>query len=211
MDLRSSPLSLAPSKTPPSPEPDYDLDYSVHDFEISPYRDSGFLTRRIEEHLLREASGEGSRTLDVACGVGRLVAELREPGGDSWGLEPSPEMAGVSRWLFPAERVVLVRGIAEALPFRDGSFDRVICQGSLDHFVDPHTFMREVARLLRPDGRAIIALANYESLSCHIGRLLSRLASDLLHGPKPDDRPYWRPPLECPPPHQHQPVGRANR
>ena len=193
-------MSLAPSRKPPSPEPDYDLDYSVHDFEVSPYRDSGFLTRRIEELMLQEALGEGGRTLDVACGVGRLVAKLRERGGDSWGLEPSPEMAGVSRWLFPAERVVLVRGIAEALPFRDGSFDRVICQGSLDHFVDPHAFMREAARLLRPDGRVIIALANYESLSCRLGRLPQRLAAALLRRQLPEQRPYWQPP----PDHYHK-------
>lgn len=193
-------MSLAPSRKPPSPEPDYDLDYSVHDFEVSPYRDSGFLTRRIEELMLQEALGEGGRTLDVACGVGRLVAKLRERGGDSWGLEPSPEMAGVSRWLFPAERVVLVRGIAEALPFRDGSFDRVICQGSLDHFVDPHAFMREAARLLRPDGRVIIALANYESLSCRLGRLPQRLARAILRRQPPEQRPYWQPP----PDHYHK-------
>ena len=193
-------MSLAPSKRPPSTEPSFDLDYSVHDFEVSPFRDSRFLFGRTEELMLREAGVKEGRTLDVACGVGRLVAELRERGSESWGLEPSREMSGVSRWLFPAERVVLVRGIAEALPFRDGSFDRVICQGSLDHFVDPHVFMREAGRILRPDGRAIIALANYESLSCRLGRLHQRLAQALLRRPRPAHRLYWQPP----PDHHHK-------
>ncbi|MCH7719269.1 MAG: hypothetical protein IIB21_07345, partial [Chloroflexi bacterium] len=59
---------------------------------------------------------------------------------------------------------------------------------------------REAAGIVKPSGSVIIALANYESLSCHLGRLLSRLASDLLRGPKQDDRPYWRPP----PDHYHK-------
>ena len=193
-------MSLAPSKKPPSAKPSFDLDYSVHDFEVSPHRDNQFLTRRTEELMLREASTKGGRTLDVACGVGRLVKQLRARGTESCGLEPSPEMCGVSRWLFPREQVVLVRGIAEALPFRDGSLDRITCQGSLDHFVDPQAFMREVARVLRPDGRAIIALANYESLSCRLGWLIERLTQALLRRPRPSHRPYWQPP----PDHYHK-------
>ena len=192
-------MSLAPTKRPPPAEPSFDLDYSVHDFEVSPHRDSQFLIRRAEDALYREASVKGGRTLDVACGVGRLAARLRERGSESWGLEPSLEMIGVSRWLFPPEQVVLVRAIAEALPFRDGSFDRVVCQGSLDHFVDPHAFMREAARVLRPGGRTIIALANYASLSCRLGRLLQRLGRGLLRRAQPAHRPYWQPP----PDHHH--------
>ena len=187
-------MSSAPSKSPPSPEPTFDLAYSVHDFEVSPHRDNQFLTRCMEKALLAETAAPGTRTLDVACGVGQLTARLHRVGCESVGLEPSPEMAGVSRWLYPAEQVVLVRGIAEALPFRSESFDRILCQGSLDHFVDPRAFMREARRLLRPGGRVIIALANYESLSCRIGRAAAQLQRRLLRRSRPPHRPYWQPP-----------------
>jgi SAM-dependent methyltransferase len=181
-------------------EPSFDLDYSIDDFEVDPHRDGQFLFQRMEEVMLREGLVADGRTLDVACGVGRLAAGIRDRGGEGWGLEPSQEMLGLNRWLYSRDQVVLVRGIAEALPFRTGGFDRVICQGSLDHFVDPHAFMREAARVLRPGGRVVIALTNYEGLSCQLGRFLFWLASDLLRRPQPPHRPYWQPP----PDHHHK-------
>ncbi len=193
-------MSLAPSKPPASAEPSYDLDYSIHDFEGSPHRDNRFLTRRTEEALVEEAAVRGGRALDVACGVGHLAARIRERACEGWGLEPSPEMLGVGRWLYTPDQTILVRGIAEALPFRDSSFDRVVCQGSLDHFVRPHAFMREASRVLRPDGRAIVALANYESLSCRLGRVLRPLVRTLLRQAPSPHRPYFEPP----PDHYHK-------
>ncbi len=193
-------MSLAPSRRPPSGEPSFDLDYSVHDVEIDTGLDTRYLTDRIEELMLREGSTPGGRTLDVACGIGKLAAGVRELGGEGWAFDPSEEMLGLSRFIFSQHGLVLLRGIAEALPFRDGSFDRVICQGSLDHFVDPNTFMREAARGLRPDGRLVVALANYESLSCRLGRLRQLLASGLFQRPPSSDRLYW----QLPPDHYHK-------
>ncbi len=193
-------MSSAPSKRPPSAEPAFDLDYSIHDFEVSSGRDSQFLFQRVEEAMLREGLAVAGRTLDVACGVGRLAAGVSERGGQGWGLEPSQEMLGISRWLFPADQVLLVRGIAETLPFQPDSFDRVICQGSLDHFVRPHEFMAEAARVLRPEGRLIIALANYESLACRLGRLFELLAVRVLRRAPSPHRRYWQQPAD----HHHK-------
>jgi SAM-dependent methyltransferase len=136
--------------------------------------------------MLREGLVRGGRTLDVACGTAHLAAGISERGGEGWGIEPSQEMLGISRWVFPVESAVLVRGVAETLPFRDSSFDKVVCQGSLDHFVNPKDFMQEAARIVRPDGRVIIGLANYESLSCKLGRRL--------RGHLNEEWPYYSPP-----------------
>lgn len=193
-------MSSAPPKRPPSVDQSFDLKYSISEFQLDPHRDSQFLFRRVDEVMLQEGLAPGGRTLDVACGSGRLAAKLQEQGGEGWGLEPSQEMLGISRLLFPANQVVLVRSVAEVLPFRDDSFHRVVCQGSLDHFVDPHAFMREAARVLRPDGRLIVAVANYESLSCRLGQLLRRLPPTLFRQPEPSKRPYWEPP----PDHHHK-------
>lgn len=184
-------MSLAPSRNPRS-KPSFDLDCSIDDFTVGPYPDSRFLLRRIEEEMLRDGTAGNGRTLDVACGVGKLATQVGARGGEGWGLEPSAEMLGLGRWVYPNGGAVLVRGVAEKLPFCDGSFDRIICQGSLDHFVEPYDFMREAARVLRRDGRLAIALANYESLSCRLGRKLNRQGLD--------QRPYW----EIPPDHNHK-------
>ncbi len=195
-------MSSALSSSPPSARPEFDLDYSIHDFEVDPYPDSQFLYRRIEEAMINEGTLPGGRTLDVACGVGKIAVEIGKRGGMGFGIEPSNEMLGLSRYLFPNDSVVLVRGVAESLPFANQSFDRLLCQGALDHFVAPRDFMREAARVLRPDGRAIIALANYESLSCKLGRGLRAYAHIALKKSAPKHRAYY----EIPEDHFHKGV-----
>ncbi|MEX0787036.1 MAG: class I SAM-dependent methyltransferase, partial [Dehalococcoidia bacterium] len=84
----------------------------------------------------------------------------------------------------------LVLATAESLPFRDGTFDRIVCQGSLDHFARPRAFMRELARVLKPDGRAIVGISNFDSLSCVLGHALYRLNEDSGR-PVYRGRNYW--------------------
>lgn len=174
--------------------PAVDLDYTVEDFHAGAHRDSAFFLERIEEAVVRLATeGQPGTVLDVACGLGQQAARIARAGPQTWGLEASDRMIGLGRYLDPGSGVLYVRGIAEALPFADGRFDRVVCQGALDHFADATAFMGEAARVLRPGGRIIIALANYESLSCKLGRWLARVKR-ALRRPPPPGRPYWEPP-----------------
>ena len=156
-----------------------DLDYDLaEDLVPGPWRrDSVFLFWRSERAVQEAVDGVGrGRVLDVACGTADQAGRFQERGWQSWGLEPSPRMLRLARLRREqrGQSVVLVRGIAEKLPFCDNSFDCVVCQGSLDHFARPRTFMAELSRILKPDGRAVIALANFESLSCRLGRSLYR-------------------------------------
>ena len=173
-----------------------DLDYHLQDFEpgAGTGRDSAFYHRRTDRAVLDEASSRSpGRVLDVACGSGELATRLGASGWQAWGLEASGQMIGLGRWLGLDQRVIMVRGIAEALPFPDGSFDCVLCKGSLDHFADQGAFMEEAARVLRPDGRLVIALANFDALSRRLGRGIHTIAR-LLGAPPPAGRPYWQPP-----------------
>jgi SAM-dependent methyltransferase len=182
-----------------------DLDYTLEDFagEVGPLQlDSRLFFRRVEQVMLTEGtSGPPGRVLDVACGTGKQAMRMSRRGWEAWGLEASMHMIGMSRLLYPnAAKVHFVRSIAEGLPFKDNTFDRVLCQGSLDHFVDPFSFMRESARILRPSGRLVIALANYDGLSCLLGRARQQFKERLLGLPPPPFRPYW----EIPPDHYHR-------
>ena len=179
-----------------SSEPSFDLAYNLDEYVDSPHRDNTYVIRRLEQVMLSEGEADHGRTLDVACGVGNLVAAISAEGSQGWGLDPSLEMLGISRWLHPDGDVLLVRGVAEVLPFRDESFDRLICQGALDHFVDPHAFMKEAVRCVRPGGRVIITLANYESLSCRLGRLRRAVARAVRGRSAPVLQPYWEPPAD---------------
>ena len=171
--------------------PEFDLTYSIDDFHAGTHRDSKYLYEAIEHRMVNLACEvSGGRVLDVACGTGRVAMRIAQRGCISIGAEASMEMIGVGRYVQPESTALMVRSIAEELPFADASFDRVICQGSLDHFSNPYAFMREAARITKPDGRVVIALANFESVSCKLGRGADRLMRKL-NRPRPEWRPYW--------------------
>jgi SAM-dependent methyltransferase len=173
-----------------------DLNYDLAD-DLVPCtwpRDSVFFFWRCEQAVQQAADGvRPGRLLDVACGTADQAGRFQERGWQSWGLEPSLGMLRLARLRREqrGQSVILVRGIAEQIPFSDDSFDCVVCQGSLDHFARPRAFMAEAARILKPDGRAIIAIANFESLSCRLERNLHR-ARKLLGIPVIKGRAYWQ-------------------
>lgn len=176
-----------------------DLHYSIDQFAMDGERDTVLFMGRIEE-AVRETvgwanptAGRRPRLLDVACGTGQQAARLHHQGWDAVGVDASESMLGLGAFISEdVPRVVRrVRAIAETLPFRDASFDVVLCQGSMDHFASPHRFFAEAARLLRPGGRLIIALANYDSLSCRFARNLYSLRQRL-GLPVSNDRLYWQ-------------------
>ena len=65
-------------------------------------------------------------------------------------VEPAAGMLARAREAAPAAR--LVRARAEALPWRDGAFDRVFCINALHHFADRVSFFAEARRILKPGG-----------------------------------------------------------
>lgn len=85
--------------------------------------------------------------LDVGAGEGRLLHCLSRRGhtGKLSGLDPVPAQ-GVRR------------GVAEALPFKDASFDVVLMVRMLSHCLNPGQALAEARRILRPGGEPILAV-----------------------------------------------------
>lgn len=103
----------------------------------------------------------GHSVLDVACGTGALacaVAPIAGSEGRVVGLDVNPEMLAVARSK-PAP-VEWIEGRAEALPFDDASFDRVVSQFGLMFFDDPGKALAEMMRVLRPGGRMAVAVCD---------------------------------------------------
>ncbi len=98
------------------------------------------------------------RVLDVATGTGLVASALvKQKGCSVVGLDQSAEMlnAALSRVQADGElrqRISLLRGEAEALPFADGEFDALTFTYLLRYVDDPAATLGELARVVRPGG-----------------------------------------------------------
>jgi demethylmenaquinone methyltransferase / 2-methoxy-6-polyprenyl-1,4-benzoquinol methylase len=106
--------------------------------------------------------GPDARVLDVATGTAAVAIELvRRCGCTVVGLDRSPEMLAEGRTRVQraglADRIELVEGRAENLPFEDASFDALTFTYLLRYVDDPDATLRELARVLRP-GATIASL-----------------------------------------------------
>lgn len=79
-----------------------------------------------------------------------------------WVVDPEPAMLDVARARLPRS-VGLKAGSAEALPFKDGWFERAVLRLVI-HLVDRTKALPELARVLAPDGRAVIATFDHSHL-----------------------------------------------
>ena len=106
--------------------------------------------RKLERKLIKKYAH--GKALDVGCGTGYHL-DLVE---DITGLDPSREMLEKAK--AKGKKVVLGKG--EKLPFLDGSFDTVLCMFSVLNVCQAEKTAKEIKRVLRPGGVAIISLAS---------------------------------------------------
>ncbi|MEM2135918.1 MAG: class I SAM-dependent methyltransferase [Candidatus Jordarchaeaceae archaeon] len=159
------------------------------------YPDTDYLfkmmgVRTIEMALL----GKKDLAMDVGCGIGKEAVMMAERGARVVGLDPSKIMVKKARdWVNSCKQEVsIVRGAGECLPFRDNAFDVVTCKGAMDHFASPRATLRDFSRVLKPEGRAVVSLANFESLGFKMARRIHAIRRKLKlvgDGPTPWDVP----------------------
>jgi SAM-dependent methyltransferase len=94
--------------------------------------------------------GPGRRIVDLAAGTGKLTALLAGTGARLAAVEPVAAMRERLRAGLPA--IPLLAGVAEALPFADGSVDAVVVAQAF-HWFDPDRALAELARVVRVGGR----------------------------------------------------------
>jgi SAM-dependent methyltransferase len=100
---------------------------------------------------LRNFLGSGRpRALEVGCGTGHWLLEAGGAAVAIAGVEPSAPMIERARRAAPG--AWLVRAVAERLPWRDGTFDRIFCINALHHFADRAAFFAEAYRVLKAGG-----------------------------------------------------------
>lgn len=144
-------------------------------------------TVRERQRLLDLAQGGNHfrRALDLGCGPGTVSQDLLGVADEVWGVDSSPGMIALAsagaKEARLQHRLHFEVGGAEALNFPDGSFDVVFCVGVLRYLDSWEAGLREIYRVLAPDGIVIATFYYRFSLQwfymCLLGRPLLPLAA----------------------------------
>jgi ubiquinone/menaquinone biosynthesis C-methylase UbiE len=121
------------------------------------------------------------RVLEIGCGLGADLEQISRRGAEVVGIDLTPECVALAERRFELRGLhgEFVRGDAEALPFDDASFDGVYSVGVLHHVPDVARAVGEIRRVVRPGGRALVAVYHRNSW---FYRVNIQLIERLLHG-----------------------------
>ncbi|MCD6121062.1 MAG: class I SAM-dependent methyltransferase [Spirochaetales bacterium] len=103
--------------------------------------------------------------LDIGCATGMLLENMRNNGWKTVGVEICDESAEYGR----KNRNLDIRtGTLESVQFESGSFYTVHFSHLIEHLTNPRKFLREVYRILNPEGFAIITTPNIDGLQAQL-------------------------------------------
>lgn len=127
-------------------------------------------------HMLRKRKFDVTSQkmiLDVGSGAGQILRHLLKharPDAHLVGFDLSHKMLLRARKKLKSDRPAYVAGDLMHMPFRDGTFDCVTCGWTIEHLPDPQPGLREIHRVLKPGGSALI-LATEDTM---LGAMVSR-------------------------------------
>ena len=135
-----------------------------------------------KEWHIPEAAGfnrtKDLRVLEVGCGLGTDGAQFAKAGADYTGIDLTEAAVDLARRRFELFNLPGTFGVADAegLDFPDNSFDLVYSHGVLHHTPDTAAAIREIHRVLKPGGRAVVMLYHRDSYNYRINISLLRRA-----------------------------------
>lgn len=103
------------------------------------------------------AEAKAGKVLDVGCGTGYALEAVGNKFSDSklYGIDLSKEMIAKAKERLGKNAVLKVAG-ADKLPFRENSFDCVLCTSAFHHFPSQLKALKEMKRVLKPHGRLVL-------------------------------------------------------
>jgi len=112
------------------------------------------IQRKKYEFVMEYLPPRARRILDLGCGTGMFLEELSKRSELVVGVDASVEMLKVAQRR--AKGAVLVLADADSLPFANSSFDVVVSVTLLQNMPDPAATMREITRVLKRGGTAVV-------------------------------------------------------
>jgi 2-polyprenyl-3-methyl-5-hydroxy-6-metoxy-1,4-benzoquinol methylase len=130
------------------------------------------LYQRVRKHtleqkaaLIKTVTGKDKGTLlDVGCGIGAFVHTMQIKGWQATGLEPDAGTRKLSKELFDLN----LQDANELFNLAPSSYDAITLWHVLEHVHDLHAYIAQLKTLLKPGGRLLIAVPNYQSVDAGI-------------------------------------------
>jgi SAM-dependent methyltransferase len=114
--------------------------------------------QRFALQIVEAALPRGSKILDAGCGPGEMAAQLMQRGYEVWGLDIAEPMVRRARERCRANRFRV--GDIERIPFPVNTFDGVVCLGVVEYLDTDAKALREIERVLKPGGKAVVSTPN---------------------------------------------------
>ena len=137
---------------------------------------ASYITATLRETLKRLDIKPTDRMLDIGCGTGSLLQAIstKHPSINLIGLDISREMLtiGCNKQI---NKCNFITGQAQCLPFRSKSFDVVVSCNAFHYWRNPEACLREIARVLKPQGRIVITDWCDDYVACKICDLFLRM------------------------------------
>lgn len=156
---------------------------------INEYRQSSHAQQRIQRYLDLLNPSPGQQILDLGCGSGefcRALVPYVAPNGRVTGIDSAPDALAVSSRLSSSVDSALLTfesGDGHCLRHTSGSFDAATCISVLAFCNDPTQVLRELGRVLRPEGRLLVTCSDedtriYNSHDRVLGRRVLKAIAD---------------------------------
>jgi 2-polyprenyl-3-methyl-5-hydroxy-6-metoxy-1,4-benzoquinol methylase len=122
-------------------------------------------TLRQKRKLICHISGKKKGTLlDVGSGTGAFVNEMQLSGWNVTGLEPDEDARRVAKENFQCD----VMGIDDLFNLPENKYDVITLWHVLEHVHDLQAYLQQFKKILRQDGRLVIAVPNYTSFDASV-------------------------------------------
>ena len=158
------------------------------------------LPTRMGRHWLREHRQvfdawldlrQGDVFVDVGCGEGFYTMYVARHGATTIGIDVSSSVLRLLHtinWPYQTP-ITTINSDVEVLPLADNSVDKVLCSHTLEHVLDDRRVLREIWRMLKPGGRAILAIPlKYTTPNAALNKVIDLGRAILKPGKKPAPR-----------------------
>lgn len=128
-----------------------------------------------------EQFGESKKTLEIGCGTGIILNEVSKFASEAWGMDLSTGMLEDAR----KQGLNVKEGNAAEIPFPDNEFDVVYSFKVLPHVPEIEQAVSEIARVLKPGGKAILEFYNpysFKGITNRIARAPKKIFT-MYHSP----------------------------